>query len=145
MRTFRFRSAGVAMALVAGSAVGAQLIAVKPAVAQVPLFVVGPTTTDSYPINAGEKVPLGKILNVRSLDPNPVIIDIAAAASEGILINGVKAFGKSSSTGGDQITWDEDAWAFHFPTLQAALEANVTAYQGGRIAIRITARSSHPP
>ena len=142
MRTFRLRSVGVAVALIAGVAGGAQIVGVQPALAQQPAFVITPTQTAVFEIKAGETVPLGKIFNVQAVVSGAQIIDVAVAGSEGVLINGVKALGKSSSTGANQHTWDEDAWAFHFPTLQEALSANVTAYQGAAIGLRIIARNA---
>ena len=144
MGTFRFRSTAVAMALVAGSAVGAQIGTVQPAEAQVPLFVITAAQTTPFDIRAGEKVPLAKIFNVQAVVPGSQIVDVAVAGSEGVLINGVKALGKSSSNGAVH-TWDEDAWAFHFPTIQEALSANITAYQVAGIGLRIVARNAPSP
>ena len=72
MGTFRFRSTVVAMALVAGSAVGAQIGTVQPAEAQVPLFVITAAQTTPFDIRAGEKVPLAKIFNVQAVVPGHI-------------------------------------------------------------------------
>ena len=131
MRTFRFRSAGVAVALIAGSAVGAQIAGVKPAVAQVPAFVITPTQ-EKFDIKPGEKVTLGKIFNIQQAVPGAQITVILAAATPGVEINGVPGNGQ---------------YNVPFSNLNGLLAATVTATSNGAIGygglgFRIIARNS---
>ena len=133
MRTFRFRSAGVAVALIAGSAVGAQIDGVKPAVAQqVPAFVITPAQTVPVDIKAGEKVPLGKLVNIQQAVPGAQISVILAAATPGVEINGVPGTGRFNVP---------------FSNLNGLLAATVTATSNGAsgdggVGFQIFARNS---
>ena len=125
MRTFRLRSVGVAVALIAGVAGGAQIVGVQPALAQEPAFVISRTRNLPWEIRAGEKVPLGKIFNIQQVVPGARILSIEAKWSVDVQINGL----------GSPPT------PFVFANLDELRAATVTATKDGDIDIQIFAHN----
>ena len=127
MRTFRLRRASVAMALIAGVAGGAQIAGMRPAVAQVPAFVITATQTPAFDIKAGEKVPLAKIFNIQQAVSGAQISVIKVASDPSVQINGLPG----SALG-----------ELGFSNLNGLLAATVTVTKTGALGIRIFARNA---
>ena len=127
MRTFKFQSAGVALALIAGSAVGVQIIAVTPAAAQAQAFLITPIQTGSFDIKAGEKLTIGRLLSVHATQSNAIITQLFAGSTPGVQINGIPGNGTPSVP---------------FPSLDALLAATVTATANGVVGFVIYARNT---